>query len=156
MSLTRERLLELFVPHMRSELEANTFKGDAWRCTAPEQLSHDVLYHAAKLDLAVQLGDEDAIREFAADVANCAAILADGLRLIDNPPEPIDPASDEYGSAIGGADLKAEVRDWRRRLADFVPPIPMEPCCRLLVGQGGDTFDPVCTRPKGHEGACAP
>jgi hypothetical protein len=27
-------------------------------------------------------------------------------------------------------------------------------CGRLLVGQGGDTWDPVCVRPVGHTGVC--
>lgn len=30
------------------------------------------------------------------------------------------------------------------------------PCGRLLVGQGGDTWDPICTQPSGHEGRCQP
>lgn len=29
-----------------------------------------------------------------------------------------------------------------------------DPCGRLLVGQGGDTWDPVCTLPTGHSGSC--
>jgi hypothetical protein len=29
-------------------------------------------------------------------------------------------------------------------------------CGRLLVGQGDDTYDPVCLRPLGHEGPCRP
>jgi hypothetical protein len=29
-------------------------------------------------------------------------------------------------------------------------------CHRLLVGQGGDTWDPLCSLPDGHEGTCRP
>lgn len=29
-------------------------------------------------------------------------------------------------------------------------------CGRVLVGQGGATWDPVCTQPEGHKGRCAP
>jgi hypothetical protein len=29
-------------------------------------------------------------------------------------------------------------------------------CGRVLVGQGGDTWDPVCRLGEGHEGACLP
>lgn len=29
-------------------------------------------------------------------------------------------------------------------------------CDRLLVGQGGDTYDPTCGLPRGHEGRCVP
>lgn len=29
-------------------------------------------------------------------------------------------------------------------------------CGRLLVGQGSDTYDPMCTRSRGHEGVCRP
>jgi hypothetical protein len=29
-------------------------------------------------------------------------------------------------------------------------------CDRLLVGQGGDTWDPLCTLPAGHKGRCEP
>jgi hypothetical protein len=31
-----------------------------------------------------------------------------------------------------------------------------ETCGRLLVGQGGDTWDPLCVLPKGHTGRCRP
>lgn len=29
-------------------------------------------------------------------------------------------------------------------------------CERLLVGQGGDTWDPLCVLPEGHAGRCRP
>lgn len=29
-----------------------------------------------------------------------------------------------------------------------------ETCGRLLVGRGGDTWDPVCTLPAGHKEPC--
>lgn len=33
---------------------------------------------------------------------------------------------------------------------------PNETCGRLLVGQGDDTYDPLCRLPLGHEGPCRP
>lgn len=30
------------------------------------------------------------------------------------------------------------------------------PCGRLLVGQGGDTYDPTCVLPASHGGRCKP
>jgi hypothetical protein len=33
---------------------------------------------------------------------------------------------------------------------------PAQPCGRLLVGQGDDTYDPDCVLPRGHEGLCRP
>lgn len=30
------------------------------------------------------------------------------------------------------------------------------PCGRLLIGQGSDTSDPLCTLPSGHSGRCRP
>jgi hypothetical protein len=32
---------------------------------------------------------------------------------------------------------------------------PWSTCDRLLVGQGGATWDPVCVRPWGHAGLCS-
>lgn len=29
-------------------------------------------------------------------------------------------------------------------------------CGRLLIGQGSDTYDPLCVRPPGHDGLCKP
>lgn len=29
-------------------------------------------------------------------------------------------------------------------------------CGRLLVGQGDDTYDPLCVLPAGHDGLCRP
>ena len=31
-----------------------------------------------------------------------------------------------------------------------------EPCGRVLVGQGSDTWDPICLRTAGHRGVCSP
>lgn len=36
-----------------------------------------------------------------------------------------------------------------------LPPLPTgRDCGRLLVGQGGDSWDPRCVLPAGHAGAC--
>jgi hypothetical protein len=39
---------------------------------------------------------------------------------------------------------------------DSTEPWPEHQCGRLLVGQGGETWDPVCIREAGHPGACQP
>lgn len=39
----------------------------------------------------------------------------------------------------------------------FNEPMDDEPICgRLLVGQGDDTYDPLCVLKPGHDGACKP
>ena len=50
------------------------------------------------------------------------------------------PASDDFGvCSLCGAEAPEE-----------------EMCGRLLVGQGGDTYDPLCVLPRGHSGRCLP
>jgi hypothetical protein len=59
----------------------------------------------------------------------------------DDTPDHADfPTHDPY--------LPEETRDWLQE---------DEPICgRLLVGQGDDTYDPVCVLPPNHTGACRP
>jgi hypothetical protein len=42
------------------------------------------------------------------------------------------------------------------RVAFDETPRSDEDCGRLLVGQGTDTWDPLCALPRGHEGPCRP
>jgi hypothetical protein len=46
----------------------------------------------------------------------------------------------------------------RERWKDHPPVVrpPPDICGRVLVGRGGDTWDPACARPKGHIGLCTP
>lgn len=73
-----------FVQAMADELRANAHKGDraGWLTMNEREAVSEVLYHAAKLAYAARKfkrGEETAqsVREFAADVANCALMVAD-------------------------------------------------------------------------------
>lgn len=82
-------ILARFVARMRSELKTNYWKGD-WRTEVDgdEEASFEVLYHAAKLDWALRTNNVEAIREFAADTANCALIASDMQDVWREDPEP--------------------------------------------------------------------
>lgn len=81
---------ETFVRAMADELRANAHKGDraGWLTMSSREAVSEVLYHAAKLSYACRQhlqeeGELTKVREFAADVANCAMMVADihgGLR----------------------------------------------------------------------------
>lgn len=47
---------------------------------------------------------------------------------------------------------------WPDSMRGPLPVEPVEPavCGRLLVGQGSDTYDPLCVLPAGHVGICEP
>lgn len=64
---------------MHAEMSANTFKGDRWTDADRELLEDELLYHVVKLVAAGRSGDIAALNEHAADVANCAGMLADKL-----------------------------------------------------------------------------
>lgn len=74
--MTQQALVERMAAQMRAELAANAFKGDEWETAKPDDLRHELAYHVVKLLCC--FGPE-ATTEYAADVANCAAILADRL-----------------------------------------------------------------------------
>lgn len=99
------RMVPRFAALMQAELDANAArKGDGgWLHATPEALLHDITWHWAKLAVALRnrrnmealgadLSDADAqVSEFAADVANMAAMLLDRLGLL--------PASDRPDGA---------------------------------------------------------
>lgn len=91
-----------FVPHMLAEMRSNEFKNEAgdFRDVPLAKLDEEVLYHAAKLSGAVAAGSLGAIREFAADVANCAAMLAEAAGQIPADVPPPDSHA-EYGDTFG-------------------------------------------------------
>lgn len=93
----RDALPVCMVVQMRRELEANVHKGD-WLALTPEQHEHEVIYHALKLILAARIHDTEAVREYAADVANQAAMLADAHGALDLEPVAGDDGYDEHGS----------------------------------------------------------
>jgi hypothetical protein len=82
--LDEVKLLERFTVLMATELASNRDKGDrpGWLMMSPGEAIGEVLYHAAKLSYAArQFGQGDGsieqVREFAADVANCALMTLD-------------------------------------------------------------------------------
>jgi len=77
-------LLDRFVGMMAHELAANDHKGNrpGWLQMNESEAVAEVLYHAAKLSYAVRQfrqgdGRIEKVREFAADVANCALMTLD-------------------------------------------------------------------------------
>lgn len=51
------------------------------------------------------------------------------------------------------AKLREEKKEWQWALAELQRLQGMW-CGRLLVGQGDDTYDPICVLPSGHTGIC--
>lgn len=68
-----------FLALMRKELHANSHKGDrnGWLGMSSGTAIGEVSHHGRKLAAAVARSDIDAIKEHAADVANCAMMLLD-------------------------------------------------------------------------------
>jgi len=100
-----------FVRHMKREMDRNAYKGDAWREASPVTLTEDLVYHALKLARAVSAIEngqhvQEAALEFAADVANLAAMVADNLGTAEH----FTPAA---GPVLGwgGTDIKALAAD---------------------------------------------
>lgn len=72
-------VLDPFTRMMLEELRANSSKGDrpGWLSMSKEQAVLEIYYHTAKLQRAVYNREPEKIREFAADVANHAMMVAD-------------------------------------------------------------------------------
>jgi hypothetical protein len=68
-----------FLALMRKELHANSHKGDreGWIRMDRETAMAEVHWHVKKLGMALEANDTGLISEHAADVANCAMMLAD-------------------------------------------------------------------------------
>lgn len=68
-----------FLALMRKELHANSQKGDreGWLGMTSGAALEEVEHHWQKLFYAVSTSNPDAIKEHAADVANCAMMVAD-------------------------------------------------------------------------------
>jgi hypothetical protein len=98
----REALVDRMAVQMRRELVANAHKGDVWLDASRSVHEHEVIYHTVKLLLAARCDDKEGVREYAADVGNCAAMLADACGSLDLPD------SDEGGyDAHGSEELHA-------------------------------------------------
>lgn len=74
-----------FVRLMRKELHANAGKGDraGWLAMSTDTALLEIIYHFGKLQASVKRGDEDGIREYAADVANMCMMLVDICACLD-------------------------------------------------------------------------
>ncbi len=89
-------MLNRLFNQMQAEMEANRFKGERWRGANLSSMEHELLYHVVKLLHAARAVGQPAsdavpaplvaVREYAADVANCAGILADSLGAWDEQP----------------------------------------------------------------------
>lgn len=74
-----------FLSLMRAELHANAHKGDrqGWLQMDSKTAILEVFYHMGKLHQAVHRGEEAAIKEYAADVANMCMMLLDVCACLD-------------------------------------------------------------------------
>lgn len=88
-----DEVLRPFVAMMEKELYANAGKGDrpGWLQMDGKTAILEVFYHMGKLHQAVHRGEAEAIKEYAADVANMCMMLVDvcGLLSVDEQPEPV-------------------------------------------------------------------
>jgi len=88
-----EEVLRPFLALMEKELHANAGKGDrpGWLKMDGKTAILEVFYHMGKLHQAVHRGEAEAIKEYAADVANMCMMLVDvcGFLPVDEQPAPV-------------------------------------------------------------------
>jgi hypothetical protein len=88
-----DEVLRPFLAMMEKELHANAGKGDrpGWLQMDRKTAILEVFYHMGKLHQAVHRGEAEAIKEYAADVANMCMMLVDvcGLLPVDQQPAPV-------------------------------------------------------------------
>lgn len=91
--------IELFARAMEHEVDCNEHKGDPMNTHALEHV-HELIYHAAKLYMALRFGQREAALEFAADCGNHAWMAADSAGVLElallNP----EPEGGNYDQAI--------------------------------------------------------
>lgn len=92
----RESMVDCMAKQMAAEMHANRSKGDGWEDAEPESLEYELLYHAVKLVWAGRDGDKLGVREYAADVANHAGMLADRLGALADAPDPAEGNASAY------------------------------------------------------------
>lgn len=84
-------VLSPFLALMERELHANSGKGDrpGWLSMSRATAMLEIYYHVSKLQKAVKDGNVEAIREYAADVANMAMMAVDvcGALIVGDQPE---------------------------------------------------------------------
>lgn len=101
--------LGLFAEAMQRELDANEHKG-GWGDVDQRVLVNDVAYHVLKLMRALRTGPATRVLEHAADVANCAMIVADSAGVLNvatrlarlAEPDFAEPIDDSGAEGIGG------------------------------------------------------
>lgn len=77
-----QEAITTFARVMTHELECNAHKGDPRELTALEHV-HELLYHAAKLYMAVRFAHPEAALEYAADCGNHAWMAAQAAEVLD-------------------------------------------------------------------------
>lgn len=92
--------LEVFTLAMQHELDVNAFKG-SWKDHDLDSLMVDLVYHVAKLQVAVREKYQRGVMELAADVGNCAMFVADVVGALT----PEMATSEENAGYIGQNDL---------------------------------------------------
>jgi hypothetical protein len=85
-----EEVLRPFLALMEKELHANAGKGDrpGWLQMDSKTAILEVFYHMGKLHQAVHRGEAEAIKEYAADVANMCMMLVDVFGLLPEDEQP--------------------------------------------------------------------
>ena len=73
--ISMEEIERRFGQRMRAELAANRHKPD-WRFMTLWEARTELQHHQKKLDKAILAQDAPAIKEYTADVANCAMFVA--------------------------------------------------------------------------------
>lgn len=96
------RLVDTYADMMKHELSENWIKGDREEWTngtySIDECFSEIQYHLDKLQNAVEMNKDgsldDSVKEYAADVGNCALIFLDVLGLIEPAPlKKVDPPS---------------------------------------------------------------
>jgi hypothetical protein len=54
---------------------------------------------------------------------------------------------------LTGSQAGREIMVSREQLRAAFRPLALQ-CGRMMVGSGGDTYDPICELPTGHDGRC--
>lgn len=95
--------IDAFAEAMRDEMDANALKGD-WRTSDLDPIAGrvdvdylgDMLYHAFKLARACAMDHgPESIREYVADVGNCAWFVADAHDALHRPDAPAPRGNEE-------------------------------------------------------------
>jgi hypothetical protein len=110
---------------MRAEARANAHKGH-WsdNDATPTEHVKEAMYHLAKLQIAIEHNNPEAVLEYAADVANHAMFAADVMGALDagSTPEPAEGSGYEEGVVWANQLPKVKKRIAERFPRDIVGP----------------------------------